>query len=180
MLNLDYLSITAGFIAYGAAILVSSALVFLTFRLNTVLRKRAAQEAKLEEGHRSIAIALGSTLLSQAILLRHVVFPVMAVIRDLFVQRGTNAPIGSVVLQVVVFFVVIALLSIGSVWLGSLLFTKMTGKLDEQEQIEKDNVAVAIFYAFVIISITLILNEGIEDLSRSLIPYGQSGILRIP
>ena len=32
--------------------------------------------------------------------------------------------------------------------------------------------AVAIFYAFVVLAITAVLNEGIEDLARSLIPWG--------
>lgn len=178
--SLDFLSIGAGLIAYVVAVLVSSTLVFVTFRLNTMLRKREAQVAKLRDGHRSMAITLGATLLSQAILLRHVVFPVMAVIRDLFTQRGEDTPVGSILLQVLIFFIVISLLSIGSVWMGGLLFTRMTGELDEQAEIENDNLAVAIFYAFVIISITLILNEGMEDLSRSLIPYGQSGVLRVP
>jgi uncharacterized membrane protein YjfL (UPF0719 family) len=178
--SLDFLSIAAGFIAYGVAILVSSIMVFLTFRLNTLLRKRTAQEDQLKSGHRSMAIALGSTLLSQAILLRHIVFPVMAVIRDLFVQEGRTASLGLIILQALSFFAVISVLCIVSVWLGSLLFTKMTGALDEHREIENDNIAVAIFYAFVIISIALILNEGIEDLSRSLIPYGQSGVVRIP
>lgn len=178
--SLDFWSIAAGFIAYLIAILVSSALVFLTFRLNSLLRKRKDQEERLEAGHRSMAIALGSTLLSQAILLRHVVFPVMAVIRDLFVQRGQTASIGLICLLALSIFGVISVLCIGSIWLGSFLFTKMTGKLKEHEQIEKDNLAVAIFYAFAIISIALILNEGIEDLSRALIPYGQAGVIRIP
>jgi uncharacterized membrane protein YjfL (UPF0719 family) len=178
--SLNFLNITAGLIAYTVALLVSTALVFITFRLNTILKKRSAQEAKLKEGHRSMAIALGATLLGQAILLRHVVFPVMAVVRDLFVQQGRTASLGLIVLQGSSFFVLISLLSIGSIWIGSFLFTKMTGKLEEQKEIEDDNIAVAIFYAFVIISIALIVNAGMEDLSRSLIPYGQTGILQIP
>ncbi len=56
----------------------------------------------------------------------------------------------------------------------------MTGELPEQEEILRDNLAVAIFYAFVLIAITVILNEGIEDLARSIIPYGRSGVVRLP
>jgi hypothetical protein len=56
----------------------------------------------------------------------------------------------------------------------------MTGDLPEHEEILRDNVAVAIFYGFVLLAITIILNEGIEDLARSLIPYGRSGVVRLP
>jgi hypothetical protein len=60
------------------------------------------------------------------------------------------------------------------------MFTRLTGKIPEHEEILKDNLAVAIFFAFALLSITLILNEGMEDLSRSLIPAGPTGIVRLP
>ena len=67
-----------------------------------------------------------------------------------------------------------------SVAVASWLFARMTRSLPEHDEILKDNLAVAIFFAFVMLGITLIVNEGLEDLSRSIIPWGESGILRIP
>jgi uncharacterized membrane protein YjfL (UPF0719 family) len=55
----------------------------------------------------------------------------------------------------------------------------MTGALPEHEEILKDNVAVAIFFAFVVLGIALIVNEGLADLARSIIPFAESGVLRI-
>jgi uncharacterized membrane protein YjfL (UPF0719 family) len=180
MKNFDLPSILAGLLACGVAVFVSTALVFLTFRLNTMLRRREEQERLLLSGNRSIAIALGATILSQALLLRHVVFPVMAVMRDLFLQRASLFTVFAVAGQCGVFFAVIGAVSIVSVWLAGWLFTRMTGDLPEQQEILRDNVAVAIFYGFVLLAITVILNEGIEDLARSLIPYGRTGVVRLP
>ena len=180
MTNLDFPSILAGLLACGVAVIVSAALVFVTFRLNTMLRRREAQERLLLAGNRSVAIALGATLLSQALLMRHAVFPVMAVLRDLFLERASLYTIVIVTGQCALFFAVIAAVSLGSIWLAGWLFTRMTGDLPEHEEIFRDNVAVAIFYAFVLLAITVILNEGIEDLSRSLIPYGRAGVIHVP
>jgi hypothetical protein len=180
MKSFDLPSILAGLLACGVAVFVSTALVFIAFRLNTMLRRRDAQVRLLLSGHRSIAIALGATILSQALLLRHVVFPVMAVLRDLFLQRASLFTVFAVAGQCGIFFLVIGGVAIGSVWLAGWLFTHMTGDLAEQEEILRDNVAVAIFYAFVLLAITVILNEGIEDLARSIIPYGRSGVVRLP
>ena len=180
MSTFDLPSILAGVLACGVAVIVSATLVFVTFRLNTMLRGREAQDRLLLAGNRSIAIALGATILSQAILMRHAVFPVMAVLRDLFLGRASLYTIVMVAGQCAIFFFVISAVSLGSVWLASWLFTRMTGDLPEHEEIFRDNVAVAIFYGFVLLAITVILNEGIEDLSRSLIPYGQTGIIRVP
>jgi len=180
MKNFDLSSILAGLLACGVAVFVSTALVFLTFRLNTMLRRREEQERLLLSGNRAIAIALGATILSQALLLRHVVFPVMAVMRDLFLRKASVFTVFAVAGQCGIFFAVIGAVSIGSVWLAGWLFTRMTGDLPEHEEILRDNVAVAIFYGFVLLAITVILNEGIEDLARSLIPYGRTGVVRLP
>jgi hypothetical protein len=180
MKSFDLPSILAGLLACGVAVFVSTALVFIAFRLNTMLRRRDAQVRLLLSGHRSIAIALGATILSQALLLRHVVFPVMAVLRDLFLQRASLFTVFAVAGQCGIFFLIIGCVAIGSVWLAGWLFTRMTGDLPEQEEILRDNLAVAIFYAFVLLAITVILNEGIEDLARSIIPYGRSGVVRLP
>lgn len=176
----DLPSILAGLLACGVAVFASTTLVFLAFRLNTMLRRRDEQERLLLSGHRSIAIALGATILSQALLLRHVVFPVMAVMRDLFLQKASLFTVFAVAGQCAIFFFVIGAVSLGSVWIAGWLFDRMTGPVQEQAEILRDNVAVAIFYAFVLLAITVILNEGIEDLSRSLIPYGHSGVVRLP
>ena len=74
---------------------------------------------------------------------------------------------------------IIGVLSFGSVALAAWLFTRMTGALPEREEILRDNVAVAIFFAFVVLGTALIVNEGLADLARSIIPFAESGVLRI-
>lgn len=181
MPEIELASIAAGVLAYAVAIGLAIVLVFGTFRLHAaLLTSRRDEEHMLLAGHRSLAIALGASLLSQAILLRHAVYPTMAVVRDLFLGRPTLGAVGRVVGQCALFWVVVAVASIGSVLLAAWLFTRMTGRLPEQEEILKDNVAVAIFYAFVLLAITAVLNEGIEDLARSLIPYGRTGVIELP
>lgn len=178
--GLDLSAIAAGLLAYGVSVLAAVALVFVTYRLNTVLTSRIEEHRLLLSGHRSIAIALGSVILGQALLLRHAVFPIMAVVRDLFLEPVPLRAALVVVGQCVLFFLTIAVLSFGSVALAVWLFARMTGDLPEHDEILRDNVAVAVFFAFVVLAITAVVNEGIEDLSRSLIPYARTGIVRVP
>jgi uncharacterized membrane protein YjfL (UPF0719 family) len=161
--------VLAGLVAYAVAVLASALLVFLTYRANLLVTRSQAEDL-LMAGHRSAAIAHGSVLLSQAILLRHAVFPVMAVVRDLFLQPQGVVRTLAVAGQCALFFVIIGLLSVGSVVLAGWLFSVMTGRIQEREEIRKDNMAVAIFFAFAVLAITVILNEGMQDLARSLIP----------
>ena len=180
MPDFDWWSVFAGVVAYGVAILAAVLTVFVTFRLNVKLTDWLQEEEMLRAGHRSAAIAMGATLLSQAILMRHAVFPSMAVVRDLLLGRISASGLLWVIVQCALFFLVIAGLAFVSVALVSWLFTKLTGSIHEQKEIQDDNVAVAIFYAFALLAITAILNEGIEDLSRSIIPYGRTGVIRLP
>lgn len=180
MPEFDLVSIFAGVVAYGVAALGSVVLVFILFRWNTWITDRVEEVRLLEAGHRSTAIVLGATILSQAMLLRHAVFPIMTVVRDMFLREASWRVIAWVVAQTALFFVLVGALSVGSVLLAGRLFTRLTGDLDEAAHIQQDNLAVAIFYTFVLLAITLILNEGIEDFARSIIPYGRSGVIRLP
>jgi uncharacterized membrane protein YjfL (UPF0719 family) len=177
---MDLGSVAAGLVAYGVSVAASVLLVFGTYRLNTFLTRTIDEEQLLRQGHRSVAIALGAVVLGQAILLRHAVFPTMVVLRELFLAPPSPAEALWAASQCLLFFVVVALLAAGSVALATWLFTRMTPHLPEPEEILKDNVAVAIFFACVLLAIVALLNEGLEDLSRSLIPHGRTGVIRIP
>ena len=83
---MDLSSFAAGLVAYAVSVLAAVVLVFVTYRLNTFLTSRIDEERLLLSGNRSVAIGLGAILLSQAILMRHAVFPTMVVIRDLFLR----------------------------------------------------------------------------------------------
>lgn len=177
---MDLSAIAAGMIAYVASAIAAVLLVFVTYRVNTLLTSRIDEERLLLAGNRSVAIGLGAILLSQAILMRHAVFPTMVVVRDLFLKPVSWRAAVWVVAHCLAFFLVTGAVAFGSVAIATWLFAKMTGPLPEREQILKDNVAVAILFAFVILGVTLIMNEGLEDLSRSMIPPPRSGILHSP
>lgn len=202
MLQLDLLGLLAGFMAYAISIGGSAVLVLLFFRVNLGLaraKNEATGKENLKSKRKEIArllrrdrdpndpplssapsIALGTATLCQAILLRHGVFPAMSVVRDLFLSGISMASLWRGLVQCGFILVAIAAVSVLSIWLAGTIFTKMTGDLDEWAEIRAGNVPVAIFFAFILFSITLILNEGIEDLSSTLIPYGRSGVIRIP
>lgn len=176
---MDWKSILAGVTAYLISVFASILLVFVTYRLNTILTSKIDEERYLLSGNRSLSITLGSVILSQAILLRHAVFPTMVVIRDLFLRPVSFASAMWVLAHCAAFFLIIGILSFGSVAVCTFLFTKMTGKVPEREEILKDNLAVGIFFAFAVLAMTLIVNEGLEDLAKSIIPYEQTGVIRL-
>ena len=176
---MDLSSLVAGVVAFAVSVLAAVLLVFVTYRLNTLLTSKLDEERLLLSGNRSVAVALGAIVLSQGMLLRHAVFPTMAVVRDLFVKPFSRAAALWALGYSALFFLFISILSFGSVAIAAWLFSRMTRSLPERDEILKDNLAVAIFFACVVLGITLIVNEGLADLSRSIIPYAESGVLHV-
>lgn len=180
VLGVDLSVLAAGVTAYAVSVVAAVLLVFGTYRVNTLLTSKIDEERLLLAGNRSVAIGLGAILLSQALLLRHAVFPTMVVVRDLFLRPVSWSGAAWVLAHCLAFFVIVGVLALASVAVATWLFTRMTGPLPEREQILNDNVAVAILFAFVILGVTLIVNEGLEDLARSIIPQPRGGILPRP
>jgi uncharacterized membrane protein YjfL (UPF0719 family) len=177
---MHWIDVATGVTAYAVALLASVLLVFGLYRLNTWVTKKIDEERLLLQGNRAVAIALGTIVLSQAILLRHAVFPTMAVVRNALTQPLTAGAVFWTLGQAVLFFLIVGGLAFLSVIVAAWLFSKMTQAIPEREAILGDNVAVAILFAFIVLAVTLIVNEGLVDLSRSIIPYPPSGVIQIP
>ena len=196
MLHFNVLVLIAGFVAYFVSIVASTALVLLFFRLNVRL---VPKQNILKLFHwdpasgkpapsPAPAIALGAATLSQAYLLRHAVFVIMTLVRDFLVEKGDSMLTGAVsassvlkmIMQSLLFLSVLCILSVLSIWIAGSLFNLMTGELKEMQEILAGNVAVAVLFAFVLFAITTILDQGIEDVARALIPYNRPGVVRLP
>jgi uncharacterized membrane protein YjfL (UPF0719 family) len=169
-------NLVGGLLAYGMALLVA----YLAYTLN-ILSTPQDEVALLKKGHRSTAITLGATILSQCFLSRHAVFASMAIIRLIFVERITAIEKFYVACRSFIFLALIISLALLSVRIAGWFFKIMTRRLDEDQEIERDNVSVAIFYGLVLLAMTLIIDEGMQDLSQSLISLGRNGaVVRIP
>lgn len=186
----DLLVLFAGVLGYLVSIAASTALVLLFVRLNVRMFPGGKKVTQLcvETVSPAPAIALGAATLSQAYLLRSAVFVIMSLVQDFLIAHGNHVftgnfpggPFAKLVVLSIVLLAVLCILSVVSIWLASWFFNRMTGKVDEMKEIEGGNVSFAILYAFVLFAITVILNEGIEDLARALVPYGGSGAVRLP
>jgi hypothetical protein len=189
MARFNLLVLLAGALGYIVSIAASTAMVLLFVRLNTrMLPGGKVTQLCVHMVSPAPAIALGAATLSQAYLLRHAVFVIMSLVQDFLISHGNDVfagdfpggPLARLVALSVVLLTVLSILSVISIWLATVFFNRMTGEVDEMKEIESGNVSFAILYAFVLFAITVILNEGIEDFSRALVPYGGSGAVRLP
>lgn len=173
------LNLWAGVTAYLVAVVLGvGPLMYLVFRFNIGLTRKIDEETMLRQGKRAVGIYLGAMLVCQAILIRNAVPAAMEVIRALFVYEIQPAEALALVGRSILLTTILVGLSLLSVWIAGGLFTLLTRKIQERDEIlQGDNVAIALFYALVLLAITIILNEGMRDLARSFVPFAQTGAL---
>lgn len=177
MSELGFASLVAGFVSYLLALLIGVIpLAYIAFRLRLTATKSFDEEGALRDGNRAVAIHLGAVMLCQAILARHAVFAIMAIGRSLLVEELSAGETVGVLLRSFVMLIGLSALAMLSIWFAEQVFSWLTKGLDEQKAIQNGNVAMAIFFSLVLLAITIVLNDGMEDFSRSLIPYVRSGV----
>jgi hypothetical protein len=182
MVPLNPYVVIAGVLSYLVSVLASAALVLLFLRMNSRLLRNVKVtdlcKDDLSNRFSAPAIALGAATLSQAFLLRHGVYLVMVLLQDFLATYGHRVlsgafPFAAFFKQAglaLLLFAAIAMLSVLSIWIASAFFNRMTPGIDEIDEIARGNLAVAVLFAFVLFAITAILNEGIGDITRALIP----------
>ncbi len=55
------------------------------------------------------------------------------------------------------------------------LFSKMTPRINQYEEIKNNNIAVALFMAFFIVAVCFLVSSGVAGLVRALIPFPEIG-----
>ncbi len=173
---MSFQQIIFGLLEFLIAILISFVLVFGSYRILLVLTKRIDEEQQLKKKNKSVGLVLGSILLGETLVVKHALYPVMAVIQ-LFVL-GQQRSLGNFakVLSYSLGYVVLAgLLAIFCVLFCFWLFNRLTPRIDQYEEIKNDNMAVALLMALFIVGICLLMSAGVSALVRALIPFPEIG-----
>lgn len=171
--------VLTGVLAYVVAVLVSVLLVFAVHRVSPVIGMGMVESDLARAGNPAEGLAMGAVVLGQAVLLRHAVYPVMAMMRNVLSRPFRLPEVAIGVLYSALFVLVVAAAAVFAVQFAAWMFTRLTPELDEREEIRRGNLAVAIYFALIVLSTTIVVNEGVEDLARSIIPYESAGIVQI-
>jgi uncharacterized membrane protein YjfL (UPF0719 family) len=173
---MDWQQILFGLIEFFVSILISFILIFGSYRLFLALTSRLDEERELKAGNTSIGIILGSTILGEAIVVKQAIYPVMAVIQIFVLGQEKN--IGNFIKMVgfsIGYVILAGILALACIIFSFWLFNRMTPRLDQFEEIKKNNLAVTLFMGFFIITICFLISSGVAGLTRALIPFPEVG-----
>ena len=150
--------------AVGLAVVYGSFLVFSRFS------RKLDEEKEIKKGNRAVAIALGGSLVGTAVIVREALYPIGATIQNAAEEEWALDSVLSTLGYAFLFLVITAAVALAVVGLAARLFTAMTRGVDEKSEIARGNTAAAIFFASVIIAISLFAAEGAGTLAKALIP----------
>ena len=125
----------------------------------------------LNKGNFAVALVITSAFVAMAIMARHALYPIAAVIQDFwFLGRNDLMEYVHFVLRSLGYLVFTVFLSLVSISVALLLFQRLTRDIEEEKEIKRNNIAVGLLMGGVLISFAILMETGISDFVNALIP----------
>lgn len=173
---MSWQQIAFGLIELFISIVISLFLIFCSYRLFLALTPKIDEEKELKKGNASVGLILGSTILGEAIVVKQAIYPVMAVIQIFVLGQDRNVGNFLKMIGFSIGYVLLAgLLALACILFCFWLFSKMTPRINQYEEIKNNNIAVALFMAFFIAAVCFLVSSGVAGLVRALIPFPEIG-----
>ena len=118
----------------------------------------------------ALSVFLTGILLATANLLSSVVSPAMNAIRFLTQDSLSVAAVASSAIYIISFLLIGLIASLLVTWGGVTIFFQVT-KVDEMEELKKNNAATALITAAFVLGISIVLRDYVGHLCESLVPY---------
>ena len=146
---------------------IGMASLFTVFK---VLESYLKKQFEVTELNMAFSVFLTGILLATANLLSSVVSPAMNAIRFLTQDSLSVAAVASSAIYIISFLLIGLIASLLVTWGGVTIFFQVT-KVDEMEELKKNNAATALVTAAFVLGISIVLRDYVGHLCESLVPY---------
>ena len=166
---MNLLVVLSGISTLILSLILGIFILFIGFKMFSGLSKTINEEEELQKNNIAVAILSGSFIFAMGLMMRATIDPlIQSIFRAIFYNdsgiRGILGHLSIALLQ----FIASLFISIISLWFGVKGFTWLTHNINEFQEIQKNNIAVAILMASIIITLALFLQNGLEKLLQVL------------
>lgn len=156
----------------GISIFIGISLLFFTYKL---IDKFVKRKFDIRLDNISYSIFSSSVLFSVAYLISGIKAPILTSLRLISENPEYDGSLLLDGLKYTLLFLLIVVIAIGFInFLSVKLFTLMTKSINEFEEISKNNIAVSILTATIIIAISLLVKDSLYLLLESFVPYPEA------
>lgn len=163
---MNMLVVLSGISTLFLSLILGIFILFIGFKMFSGLSKTIQEEDEIKNNNIAVAILSGSFIFAMGLMMKSSVDPlIQSIFRAIFYnESGILGHLSIALLQ----FIVSLFISIVSLWIGVKGFTLLTHNINEFEEIKKNNIAVSILMASIIITLALFLQNGLEKLLQVL------------
>lgn len=152
--------ILCSLIELGVSLALGILVPFLAFRLFPRFTHGIEETGELKLNNLAVGILLGSLILSTGIIVHEALAPASGGFQSSFYNGITWGGALSAAGWTLLYALVVTFMSILAVWVSARLFMALTHELDELEEIQKGNLAVAVSLACTLLVISSFLAYG--------------------
>jgi len=163
-----------GIIYLAVSLVFGTLILFLVVKLFNVLTRDIDDIQELKRNNIAVAVLNAAIVFSVAMFVSEAVEAAMEAFKNnIFGFAGSTTFAGRLVIYGIMIshFILAAVISFIVLWIAIQLFIHLTRSLDEFSEIKKNNVAVGIFLAAFIVSMSLIMKPGVGRLLKGIVPF---------
>jgi uncharacterized membrane protein YjfL (UPF0719 family) len=169
---MDISLLAAGVLQLILSLFIGLVFIYAGFKFFHKRIKAINEIEELKKNNIAVAILNASIILALVIMVKNAVEPAITVFS--MAIRNPNASYISFIQMagiMLVQIIVAGLIAYISIYIAINLYTHLTKEIDELSEIKNNNIAVSIVLGIVIISISLLMQQGIKSILDALIPF---------
>jgi len=170
-MNHQMIGLICGIVYLILSFLLALLATFGAFRIFDKLTRDIDEISELKANNVAVSIMLAGMLLSSAIIMKTVIQPAISTLQVYLYEGITGPAVLKVIGFVAAYITGATILGISAIWGTVWCFMALTRTMDELAEIKKNNVAVAITLATVLVIIGFFLADGIDSLLKAVIPF---------
>ena len=162
------------------SLIVGIFLIYFASRVFQSLTRGINDIEELKQNNIAVAILNAAIVLSLIIVVRNSVESSITVFANTLKDPSTVASDYIEMALIMIGQIILAsIISFSAIFIGLLIFMKLTKDMDELLEIKKNNTAVSILLSVILVSIALLLQPGIVALLDALIPFPSVSLIDI-
>ena len=178
--EMDLILLITGIVQILLSLLIAVTLVYLSSKIFRKMIAGINETEELKKNNVAVAILNGSIVLALILVVKKSIESAITIFGNIL--RNPDAVLSS--------YIKAALIMLGHILLGGIIaftsiyaalqiFIWLTKDLDELKEIKENNTAVGILLGIIIVSMALLLQQGVDTVLNSLIPFPPVSIIDI-
>ena len=178
--TMDLILLITGIVQIFLSLLIAVTLVYLSFKIFRKMISGINETEELKKNNVAVAILNGSIVLALVLVVKKSIESAITIFSNIL--RNPDAVLSS--------YIQSALIMLGHILLGGIIaftsiyaalqiFIWLTKDLDELKEIKENNTAVGILLGIIIVSMALLLQQGVDTVLNALIPFPQVSLIDI-